>query len=777
MKISVSQLKITVQGQVQGVGFRPFVYGLALKHCLKGTVQNIGGIVEINIVGIEPDLRNFVDQLSEDAPPLSKISKLEIQNLEIGNDFSEFKIIASRNEISFSKQIPPDISTCRKCLLELFELSNRRYLYPFINCTDCGPRFTIIENFPYDRVNTSMCEFTMCTECDAEYRDPASRRFHAQPNACSICGPEVTLQLPGALPQYRDEAITSAINEIQSGAILAVKGLGGFHLMGDATNPTVVAAIRALKARDYKPLAMLFKDIPSIRFWCNLSEQEQKLLEGNDSPIVLLKNKEKHSWIENVAPDLNELGVMLPGTGLQHILARACPYPLIATSANSRGLPIITSNLDALEKFSGIGVLYHNRRILSGYDDSIVRAVSSRNQVIRRARGLAPEQLEMPFASNSRVLGVGAQLKSTFCLTDGGYARVSQHLGDVDTIEGVQNYEQTLRLYERLFDIKPDVVIHDLHPNYQSTLFAERISNERSIQRLRVQHHHAHAVAVMAEHKIPNALAVVFDGTGMGDDGNLWGGEFFHCTYTSFERMAHLSNILMPGGEAAIRNPWRMALGFALKQGILSNTSTFSNYVEKLVSQHGLREINTIISQAMSGLNSPATSSCGRLFDAAAAIISPQIKVTYEGQAAMELEALAYTCKCRDRRGHRLEYSIDETGDILIIETSRVIQALAEHLEQGMAKECAAFGFHLTLADIILETLKLLRHKTSQSKVCFSGGVFQNTLLSQLIDRNLCDAGFAVYFPEILPANDGGIAYGQAVIGLAQIEAGTAGNY
>jgi len=567
------------------------------------------------------------------------------------------------------------------------------------------------------------------------------------------------------------DALEAAIEILRQNHALAVKGLGGFHLIGNALSPSVVQNIRQLKSRQDKPLAVMFADLAAAEAHCRVGENERRLLTNTESPIVLLRRIQNSELPEAIAPSLDEVGVMLPSTPLHHLLSRECDFPLIATSANERGFPILIDNRKAIAQYGQIGVLFHNREIYSGYDDSIMRATGGRTVTLRSARGLAPGQFRLPFKARVAAIAVGGHLKNTFCLAKDSEARMSQHLGDIETIERLDNYEKTFLLYEHLFDIQPQLIAHDLHPQYQTTIFAQDLAHKRGLPLVPVQHHHAHAVSVMAEHKIEKALAVVFDGTGLGTDGNFWGGEFLLASFGHFERLAHLEYIPMPGGESAIKNPWRMALGFIAQLKLTDAKSCMSGFLDETEARQGNKETSCVIEQIEKRINTPLTSSCGRLFDAVSALIAPNCRVTYEGQAAIELEALARKCVCSSRALNKinLRYT-SEPNDVTVVKTTVLFQSVQEALLTGHARECVAHAFHIAVSDLIVDVLRILRSKTGNSTVCFSGGVFQNTLLSALVEKALVQDHFQVFFPEKLPANDGGLSFGQLVAALSQLE-------
>lgn len=760
--------RIMVKGVVQGVGFRPYVHNLALQHGLRGFVRNSCGAVEIEVQGEAESVESFVERLTLQSPPLAQILNVEIENCPPLLQIGSFQIIESvataeqKNEIF----VPPDTATCNDCIAELFTATNRRFGYPFINCTNCGPRFTIIEKLPYDRSATTMKKFRMCKLCSQEYDDHNDRRFHAQPNACFECGPRLSFHAADrSQALYSNQALDAAITALRADQVVAVKGVGGFHFLGNATCLNVIDAIRRHKGRIDKPLAVMFRSTDEVEKVCYLSKAEKALLESPERPIVLLRLRKECNLPTAIAPGLDELGAMLAYTPVHHLLTRALEFPLICTSANSKGLPIVSNNNDALEKFQCMGILDNDRDIHSSYDDSIARISTGAKRVVRRARGLAPAQLRLPLRARLSVLALGGHLKNTFCLAYDLQARVSQHMGNISTIERLEHLQNTLDLYCDLFKVKPELLACDLHPEYQTTLLAKELAQKKEIDLVQVQHHHAHAVAVMAEHGIEEALCFIFDGTGLGTDGNVWGGEFLNCSWQSFERLGHLEYVRMPGGDLASSTPWRMALAHISKSKKESDYESFTRELERL---YGAKEIAGVRSQIESGLNSPLTSSCGRLFDAVAAIISPYSRNSYEGQAAQELEALARTCSCKDVKPFL--FAVEKRNGQLIVDTSSIVWSLNESLKQNLPKECAARAFHETLKQLIVAIVDAALPTLSHRNICFSGGVFQNTLLSSMVRDCLQKQGLKVFFPSLLPANDGGLSFGQAVIALAKLD-------
>lgn len=765
---TLSRRKIQVKGLVQGIGFRPFVYNQARDLGLTGFVRNRGGIVEIEVQGERAQIETFLSTLAQSPPSRSQISEIHSAESSVIEDECIFEIADSEFDNSDSRQVPLDTAVCNECIEEMFEPSDRRYRYPFINCINCGPRFTIIRSLPYDRISTTMDSFSMCGQCLYEYRDPQSRRFHAQPNACSQCGPSLFFQQTHQQLSSGESALQAALEALRQNRAIAVKGLGGYHLMGSATSQEVVAQIRRLKNRPKKPLAVMFKDVEQAASYCFVDADERQLLEGADRPIVLLRCKHlarEKRLAAGINDGLDELGAMLACTPLQHLILNSCDFPLIATSANDDGFPITIDDLSAVNEFENLGVLSNNRMILSGYDDSIVRSRDGKPGIIRRARGQAPGQLSLPFEADKSVLAFGAHLKNTFCLTRKGEARLSQHLGDIETIERLNNWQETLDLYMQLFRIKPDALVCDSHPDYQTSILAKQMADRLNLPLLKVQHHHAHAASVMAEHHLKRVLAVVYDGLGLGDDGNIWGGEFLHCTYENFDRLGHFEYVPMPGGELAVKNPWRMLLGFShTSRKANANRSKLEAALESFYS----RELISAVKQQLDKrINCPITSSCGRLFDAAAALIHPGISPTYEGQAAMELEVLARRCKCA--KHEQITLPIEESGAASIIQSTAILDSLQNALDFGMSKECAAKVFHESISAVTVKVLLRLRAKTAVNDVCLAGGVFQNVLLSKLLIDDLSVNGFKVFLPNRLPINDGGLSFGQAVVGLSRL--------
>jgi hydrogenase maturation protein HypF len=774
---AVQLKKISVRGVVQGVGFRPFVYRLAHEHHLTGWVLNHSGGVEIEIEGPAPALDAFVHDLTAQAPPLARIVGVEVADAP-PNGYTRFEIRHSVAQEGRYQLISPDIATCADCQRELLDPDNRRYRYPFTNCTNCGPRFTIIRDIPYDRPLTTMAPFPLCPACQREYDDPLDRRFHAQPNACPVCGPHVWLEV-GKEQVDKGDVIAQAAQLLRSGAILAIKGLGGFHLACDATNSQAVGTLRARKGRPAKPLAVMMATLDGVRHHCHVSDEEEALLTSQQCPIVLLRWRDDSTVVREVAPGNLYLGVMLPYTPLHHILLRDVDRPLVMTSGNLSEEPIAQDNDEARRRLGPLAdaFLLHNRDIYARYDDSVgYKGQGARDkdqspnsqspdfQFIRRSRGYAPFPVRLPFRTH-QILAVGAELKNTFCLTRDEFAFLSQHIGDMENLETLEHFEQSIDLFKHLFRIEPELIAHDLHPDYFSTKYAnEQLGEFQSpisqFPNFPIQHHHAHIAACLADNGwAPDAgpvIGVAWDGTGYGLDGHIWGGEVFAGDYRGFRRAAHLEYLPMPGGEAAIRNPWRLALGYVhALAGELPDLAGVSEQEMRVVRQQIDRHLNT-----------PLTSAVGRLFDAVAALAGVRHAVTYEAQAAIELEMLATRWAETHPSGDVAPYPFDlEDGrDSTVIRLRRLLAAIQADLANGVSPAEIGWRFHLTLAEMLVAICRHISGETSLRTVALSGGVFQNRLLLGLAVPRLEGAGFRVLLHHQVPCNDGGISLGQAVL-------------
>ncbi|MFC1931539.1 carbamoyltransferase HypF [Chloroflexota bacterium] len=753
------RLRVEVRGIVQGVGFRPFVYRLAQKDKLGGWVRNTSGNVVIEVEGKEENLNQFLASLSQKAPPAAHIQEITTTRLPKGN-YSDFKIRRSLPEVGKYQPISPDIATCPDCLQEIFNPENRRYLYPFTNCTNCGPRFTIIKDIPYDRPLTTMRHFTMCPDCQTEYDNPLDRRFHAQPNACPQCGPRLQLTDDAGVTIPCPDVIRKTAELLAKGYIIAIKGLGGFQLAGDAINQKAVTRLRKRKRRPGKPLALMMASLEEVKKHCLVSPEEAELLSSPQSPIVLPRWRKD---VSNIAPQVAEgnkyLGVMLPYTPLHHILLRYAARPLVMTSGNLSEEPICRDNDEALRRLTSIADYFvlHDREIYARYDDSVYLVVRDIPRAIRRARGYSPLPVILPFKVR-QVLACGAEEKNTFCLTKDKYAFISQHIGDMDNEETLEHFENTIALYQRLFRVQPELIACDLHPEYLATKYALKYAAKQGLKAVPVQHHHAHIISCLVENELQErAIGVAFDGTGYGSDGHLWGGEFLICDYQNFERAAHLEYIPMPGGAAAIRRPYRMALGYIFT--MLGTATPLKGL--PIISQVPAAEIAIIKKQLAREFNAPLTSSMGRLFDAVSAIVGIRGQIDYEAQAAIELEM---TAPDDITEFEAYPFNITRENDGEIIKLRELISAVVRDVQSGTLAAVISGRFHQTVARIIVETCRLISKRTGINMVALSGGVFQNRLLLNLAINSLEKEGFRVLSHRLIPCNDGGISLGQAVI-------------
>ena len=757
---SLTLSRINIRGVVQGVGFRPFVYRLARAHHLNGWVCNTSGDVRIEVEGADNDLQRFIDGLETQTPAAASIQKISIsQGKPYG--YKTFEIRPSLAESGEYQLISPDIATCPDCLREILDPSDRRYRYPFTNCTNCGPRFTIISDIPYDRPNTTMKPFHMCSRCREEYENPLDRRFHAQPNACPDCGPRLELLTSEGKPLPAKDIIKKAASLINSGRIVAIKGLGGFLLACDATNEKSVVRLRKRKRRPAKPFAVMVESIAEAKKHCNISTAEAALLKSPGSPIVLLKWKERSPVAKSIAPGLDYLGLMLPYTPLHHLLLRETDRPLVMTSGNISEEPIAKDNAEAVSKLGGVAdyFLVHNRDIYARYDDSVMTLENNEPRFVRRARGFAPHPIRLK-NQMPQILACGAEEKNTFCLTRDNYAFVSQHIGDMENIETLEHFTSTIALYKKLFRIEPKIIACDAHPQYLPTKYAQELASKDRLPLLKIQHHHAHIAGCLAENNASGpAIGVALDGTGYGTDGKIWGGEFLIADTQSFTRAACLEYLPLPGGALAIKRPYRAAIGylFALDIEWDENLPLAGNVTQK--------ELELIESQVKAGLNVPLTSSMGRLFDVVAAIIGVRGVIQYESQAAIELEVLAR--KAAKEAGTYPFGSIEQNG-MNYIKIRDLLSSVIEDLLSNTPGALIAAKFHNTVATMIVDTCKAISKKTGLKEVALSGGVFQNRILfAKSIDLFEL-AGFKVYTHHQVPCNDGGISLGQAIIAACQ---------
>ena len=754
-----ARLKMTIRGAVQGVGFRPFIYRLATELALNGWVNNSASGVFVEVEGPREKLHQFLLRVEREKPAISFIQSLESSFADpVGYVAFEIRMSEGGEKTAL---VMPDVATCPECLSEIIDPANRRFGYPFTNCTNCGPRYTIIESLPYDRPRTTMKKFTMCAECACEYADPANRRFHAQPNACPQCGPQLQLwSMDGTVLSSKATALDEATEAIRQGKIVGVKGLGGFHLMADARNEHAVRTLRTRKHREEKPFALMFPSVEDVMRECELTPIEERLLRSPESPIVLVRrNLSTPTLAPSVAPGNPMLGVMVPYTPLHHLLIRALGFPVIATSGNLSDEPICIDERDALERLKNIAglLLVHDRPILRHVDDSIVRVMASREMVMRRARGFAPLpvtlETEMP-----KVLGVGAHQKNTVALSVGRQVFVSQHIGDLETEQASLAFERVVESLEELYEMKPEAVACDLHPNYISTVYANRVSASP----IRVQHHYAHVLACMAENEVQApAMGVAWDGSGWGPDGTVWGGEFLKVDEYGYTRAARLRPLRLAGSERAVREPRRCGLAVLFEA---FGEPVFSR--EELHPVHGFPAAERKIVAAMlhSGLNSPWTSSAGRLFDAVASLIGVRQISRYEGQAAMELEWLAMSSDDSGVYNFDITSSSDDASPAEL-DWAPMIREIVEDVARATTPEAMARKFHNTLAEMIAGVAG--RH--TDLPMALSGGCFQNRLLTELTVARLESAGVKVYWHQRIPPNDGGIALGQVVAAARQL--------
>ncbi len=748
---------IHINGIVQGVGFRPFVWQVAGQHGICGTVANTSEGVRIHAQGSPENMENFCRDLRERKPPLSHITEINIFP-ESPKDFSDFSIVQSSGENRVSTLISPDMAVCKDCVREMRNPKDRRYRYPFINCTNCGPRYTIIDNIPYDRVHTSMKVFPMCPECQAEYDNPANRRFHAQPNACPVCGPHIALHDSQGNRIISDDPVRKTAELLKAGHILAIKGLGGFHLAADAQNSDAVRSLRKRKGREEKPFALMSRDVEHILCYAFAEAEEESLLVSPQRPIVLLQKKNPNPLADAIAPGNRNFGVMLPYTPLHYLLFDDGDFTaLVMTSANRSEEPIVISNDEAFELLADIAdfFLVHNRDIYLRSDDSIVRHVCGSARFIRRSRGYAPRPIFLKKEIPS-VLGCGAELKNTICLSKGKNAFLSQHIGDMENLQSLDFFQLTVRHLKRILDIEPKIIAHDLHPDYMTTRFA---LEQNGVKTIAVQHHHAHIVSCMAEHQIDGpVIGLAFDGTGFGTDGTVWGGEVLISDLHEFKRIAHLSPVAMPGSAAAIREPWRMAVAYLAD----AFGEDFLNLDLPVLKEAGEMKIQMIQSMIRKGINAPMTSSMGRFFDGIAALLGIRSRVSFEGQAAMELEMMAgeevdgiYPC----------EWEKGETWRIL---TAPIVRGIVRDMQSGLSVPLISRRFHSSLIHILSELCEQIRKDTDLNRVVLSGGVFQNALLLEGMIRNLEKRHFQVFTHCLVPCNEGGISLGQVMIAGAK---------
>lgn len=743
------RLKLFVTGLVQGVGFRPFVYRIATELSLKGYVLNNELGVLIEVEGNKNDLEEFLKRLQTELPPAARIFSIDKKFLPpVG--YTSFEIRKSEKSGEVKVSVLPDLATCKDCLRELFDPKNRRYRYPFINCTNCGPRFTIILSLPYDRENTTMRKFKMCPACYKEYTDPTDRRFHAQPNACPECGPHVELlNEKGEKVAERDAALKKTVAMLEEGKILAVKGLGGFHLICDATNEEAVRELRRRKRREEKPFAVMFKDLNQVKNYAEISKLEEIALTGVETPIVILKKRKNTNLAPSVSPDTETVGAFLPYTPLHHILLNDFGKPIVATSCNLTDEPIMYKN-EEVEKILGElvdGALVHNRDIARRCDDSVVRVIAGRVIPIRRSRGYAPLPVLLPFKLKRPVLALGPHMKVTVALGKENRVYLSQHIGDIDNVKAEEFLKETVKDLIKLFEIEPEVVVADYHPGYFTTKFGKEFFPNKLKQ---VYHHHAHAISVMAENEVPideKVIAFSFDGTGYGADGKIWGGEVLVSSYFDFEREFHLRYFPLPGGDKAVKEPYRTAVSLIVESE--EDPEKFLN-----LDSERLRFIKHMV---LRRINSPLTSSMGRLFDGVSSILGLKQKVSYHAQAAILLEELS--SKSSTDKSYPFKIEGNE------IDWRPIILEILSDLKKGVPVQEIGMKFHNTVVEIIVKTAQMLKEKTGIERVALSGGVFQNKILTEKSFERLSSLGFKPIIHQVVPPNDGGISLGQAVYG------------
>ena len=754
---TLARKKLKVTGVVQGVGFRPFVYRLARLHHLAGWVCNTSQCVEIEIEGPPASLARFIGQLEQEAPALARIeavaSRAALTEGSIG-----FTIRESRHLAATEALIPADVATCGDCLADITDPGNRRYHYPFTNCTNCGPRFTIIREVPYDRPHTTMAGFDLCPRCRAEYEDPEDRRFHAEPTACPVCGPRVWLEEGDR--RLDREAIPAAAGLLQQGKIVAVKGLGGFHLAADARHDRAVHTLRERKGRVAKPFALMVRDLAEAERLCRLGDLERSLLLSRERPIVLARRRRNAGVSAHVAPGHQFLGLMLPYTPLHFLLMEHAPAALVMTSGNLSEEPLVHTNDAARHKLAGLAdaFLLHDRYIQVPCDDSVVRPVDAAAVIpLRRARGFVPTPIYLPLKSEP-VLGVGAEQKNTFCVAARGVALLSQHIGDLDSVETFDYYTQAITHFKALCRLEPAIVAHDLHPLYLSTRYAQGLAGVRLIG---VQHHHAHIAACLAENRRTDCcIGIALDGTGYGPDGAIWGGELLVADLAGFTRAGHFAPVVLPGGEAAVKDPGRMAAAYL--HALYGDD--FPAQARRLGLHYAPLAERILRRQLAEGLNSPLTTSAGRLFDAVAAALGVCRTRTYEGQPAMELEMVA-----DEAADGFYPAAVNQAPDALVLDTLAVFGGVVTDHLAGVAAAVIAARFHNSLVRLLADACDQIRERTGLNLVALSGGVMQNALLFTRLKQALAGLGFEVLTHTLTPPNDGSIALGQVAVAAAQI--------
>jgi hydrogenase maturation protein HypF len=764
--------EVSVRGIVQGVGFRPFVYALARKNGLSGLVRNDAEGVRIEVEGAPEDLERFVRAVVEHAPPLAAVEAVDWQPLAALGERG-FRIEESRDGDRRRALVSPDVATCDDCLAELLDPADRRHRYPFTNCTNCGPRFTITRSVPYDRASTTMSAFEMCPDCQREYDDPSDRRFHAQPNACPVCGPRVRLldRFGHELRVKPGDPISQTAQLLRGRAVVAIKGLGGYHLACDPFDATAVRILRGRKVRQDKPFALMARDLAQVRELCHVTPEEEVLLTSAARPIVLLERRKDDGVAEEVAPRQKTLGVMLAYTPLHHLLLRDVGIPLVMTSGNNSDEPIAYRDEEAFEQLCDIAdyFLVHDRPIHIRCDDSVFRIAAGGSYPLRRSRGYAPAPLRLGGGFVRHTLACGGELKNAFCLAKDSHAFPSHHIGDMENYETLRSFREGVEHYCRLFDVQPKLVAYDLHPEYLSTKYARELE-EAGLPAVGIQHHHAHVASCLADNERPydeRVIGVALDGTGYGTDGAVWGGEFFEGSLREgFVRRGHLEYVPLPGGSAAIRQPWRVGIARLIK---LYGEEETLKLPLAVVREAGERNVGLIARLVEHGLNTPPTSSAGRLFDAVAALggVAGSGRATYEGQAAVELELAAYGSV-----GRSYPFRLRPEDGTWVVETGEIVGGVVEDLLAGSEKGEIFSRFHRTMAEVVVAGCERIREARGANAVALSGGTFQNLLLVKQVLEFLVGKGFTVYRHRRVPTNDGGLALGQAVLANSSVHRG-----
>ena len=739
----ISARKILLSGKVQGIGFRPFVYRLALEHKLNGWVRNCVGIVEIHVQGEPENLENFLSDIFAKKPPLAE-PKLESENQAELSEFETFSILQSKDQGEANISVPNDLFLCDDCLIELNNPSDRRYRYPFINCTQCGPRYTLIRALPYDRTNTTMADFELCPQCLTEYEDPSNRRFHAEPVACPVCGPSLSFHMGETVLDDNEAVLKKAVEVLMQGKVIAVKGIGGYHLMCDASNTDAVTHLRINKPRPDKPLAVMFPapvDDPFkiAKSYVALTENDKSFLLQPDRSILLVKKNQQTKLSEQIAPGLNEVGIMLPYSPLHHLLLNDFGGPLVATSANISGEPVLIRNQDVEDRLAHVAdaYLHHNRTIERPADDPVYKTIAGKPRPIRTGRGSAPLELTLPFELEQPLLAVGAHMKNVITLAWKNRAIISPHIGEMDSARSLEVFEQTINDLQKLYGITAEIIVCDAHPSYSTTRWA----NKQNLPVHRVFHHHAHASAAYYESETDEAvIAFTWDGVGYGEDDTLWGGETFLGKPGEWQRVASMRPFKLPGGDKAGREPWRSAAALCWETGF-----TYDDIPEK----------DPLLKQAwQKNINTPQTTSVGRLFDAAAALTGVHNEASFEGQGPMEFESL---CNSID---NKIELDLERSDNLLISNWEQLVPIM---LDSTLTINERASLFHASMAHVIRQQAKAIRHQHGVNTVSFSGGVFQNRVLTEHAMALLTADGFEVHLPELIPVNDAGISFGQVM--------------